>query len=58
MELAKRIEYAKEVGHDFIAKKGDCYMSGAWDDQAYAIKNGWEILGTVADLYRKEAKKQ
>ncbi len=49
-KLQERINYAKEMNHDFIAEKDGNYVSGNWDDVKHAEKCGWKVIGTVAEL--------
>lgn len=52
-KLQERLQYAKDMDHDFIAEKNGNYVSGAWDEVEHAEKCGWNILGSVAELYVK-----
>ena len=54
--LNERVEFAKEMGHDIIMVKDGKYMSGSWDEQAYAEKRGFEFVGTVAELWQADHK--
>lgn len=56
MNLNERVEFAKEMGHDIIMVKDGKYMSGSWDEQAYAEKRGFEFVGTVAELWQADHK--
>lgn len=50
MTLEETIKYAKDFNYDIIMVKGGKYVAGTWDEQKYAEKNGWEFVGTVAQL--------
>lgn len=54
MTLNERLEYAKAIGHDVILVKNDNYVSGTYDEVEYAQKNGFVVVGTVTELYKKE----
>lgn len=50
MTLEETIKYAKDFNYDIIMVKNGKYVAGTWDEQKYAEKNGWEFVGTVAQL--------
>lgn len=52
-ELKKRIQFAKDMGHDFIAEKDGKYVSGKWDEMNHAEACGWKVIGSVVELYRE-----
>lgn len=53
MTIKERLQYAKEMNHDFIAEKDGNYVSGSWEEMAHAEKCGWNVIGSVAELYKE-----
>lgn len=52
--LKERVVYAIAEKHDFIACKDGKFVSGEWKDVEYAKSCGWTVIGTVAEIVRKE----
>lgn len=52
-KLQERLQFAKDMDHDFIAEKNGNYVSGKWDEVKHAEACGWKVLGSAAELYRE-----
>lgn len=52
--MKERLMYAVAAKHDFLASKDGKFVSGEWKEAEYAELCGWKIIGSVADLVRKE----